>query len=195
MSLAAPADKHFLRHGGGRDDDTLTILPGQVAVLLTEERVKIPDGVIGFISLKSTVKLPGLINVSGFHVDPGFEGHLTFTVFNAGTKAVTHHRGDKLFLLWLAEMDAGGDPYRGSHNGQDKIPSSVISELRQATTSPADLAIRVAALERTQKAVIYLFLPSLAAALVAALVLLPLQCRQSSVEPRQPTTRVVQTPP
>src|ERR1043166_4848296 len=52
------------------------IPPGQFAFLLTEEFIKIPPHVLGFISLRTRYKFRGLINVSGFHVDPGFEGHL-----------------------------------------------------------------------------------------------------------------------
>ena len=54
--------------GGG----TLAIPPGQFAFLVTEEKLSIPTNVIGFISLKSKIKWSGLINVSGFHVDPDF---------------------------------------------------------------------------------------------------------------------------
>src|SRR6266566_3608187 len=59
-------------------DQIVAIAPGQIALLLTEEKLRMPTNVIGFISLKTSVKVPGLINVSGFHVDPGFEGRLVF---------------------------------------------------------------------------------------------------------------------
>jgi hypothetical protein len=62
----------------------LTIYAGQFAYLLTEEVVKIPSSAMGLISLKFGVKGPGLINVSGFHVDPGYWGRLVFSVYNAG---------------------------------------------------------------------------------------------------------------
>ncbi len=45
------------------------IPPGQFAFLLTEEVVTIPPEAMGFISIKATYKLRGLVNVSGFHVD------------------------------------------------------------------------------------------------------------------------------
>src|SRR5690349_16116285 len=43
----------------------LKIPPGQFALLLTSETVAIPHNAIGFISMKATVKLGGLINISG----------------------------------------------------------------------------------------------------------------------------------
>jgi dCTP deaminase len=65
-----------------------TIPAGQFAFLLTEEKITVPLGAIAFISMKSGIKLRGLVNVSGFHVDPGYSGHLIFAVFNAGPKDV-----------------------------------------------------------------------------------------------------------
>lgn len=48
------------------------ISPGQFAFILTEERVTVPDTAIAFISMRAKFKFKGLINVSGFHVDPGW---------------------------------------------------------------------------------------------------------------------------
>src|SRR5258707_15867850 len=59
-----------------KDGESLAIPSGQFAVLLTEETVTIPSDVIAFISIKSGLKSRGLVNVSGFHVDPGFSAPL-----------------------------------------------------------------------------------------------------------------------
>jgi dCTP deaminase len=83
----------------------VSIPAGQFAFLQTEESLNMPDSVMGFISMKAGYKFKGLINVSGFHVDPGFRGKLVFAVHNAGPSTVTLHRGDRLFLLWLADLD------------------------------------------------------------------------------------------
>jgi dCTP deaminase len=87
------------------DRESFVIPPGQLALLLTEERIKVPLNSIAFISMKFGVKRRGLINVSGFHVDPGFEGHLKFSVYNAGSNPITVTRGDRLFLIWYANLD------------------------------------------------------------------------------------------
>ena len=81
------------------------IPPGQFGFLLTEEYIRMPTDTMGFISLKSSAKFKGLINVSGFHVDPGFEGHLIFSVFNAGPSTITFERGQELFLIWFADLE------------------------------------------------------------------------------------------
>ena len=73
------------------------IEPGQFALLLTEETVKIPKDKIGFISVKAKIKFKGLVNVSGFHVDPDFKGKLLFSVYNAGPATIVLKRGENYF--------------------------------------------------------------------------------------------------
>src|SRR5437879_5393875 len=73
----------------------LIIPPGQFGLLVTEERVTIPVDAIGFISIKTGVKFRGLVNVSGFHVDPGFSGKLKFAVYNAGSQSIILDRSQR----------------------------------------------------------------------------------------------------
>src|SRR4051794_24193557 len=87
------------------DDEAFAIPSGQFAFLLTKEKIAVPNDSIAFISMKSGVKLRGLVNVSGFHVDPGYSGYLVFAVFNAGPKAVHLKQGEDCFLIWYAALD------------------------------------------------------------------------------------------
>ena len=57
--------------------------PGQFALVLTEESVEVPKSAVAFISMKARIKFKGLVNVSGFHVDPGYHGKLLFAIYNA----------------------------------------------------------------------------------------------------------------
>jgi dCTP deaminase len=86
-------------------DDAFTIPPGQFAFLLTEEIVTVPADALAFISIRAKNKFRGLVNVSGFHVDPGFHGQLTFSVFNAGPAPIHLKRGQPIFLIWYASLD------------------------------------------------------------------------------------------
>lgn len=134
--------------GGGK----VVIPPGQFAFLLTEETVSIPNDVMGFISLKSKPKFGGLINVSGFHVDPGFNGKLIFSVFNAGPSALHFARGERLFLLWIADLSYKGPKAEGSklHHktgiGYAEIPSDLVTRVARENHSLQSLSLRVEAL-------------------------------------------------
>lgn len=64
----------------------IDINPGQFALLLTAEKVCIPKNKIAFISIKAGEKLKGLINVSGFHVDPGLTTICCFLFITLGPR-------------------------------------------------------------------------------------------------------------
>ena len=97
--------------------EQLIIPPGQFGVLTTEERVSVPRDSLALISMKFGIKSRGLINVSGFHVDPGFSGQLKFSVYNAGRENVVLQCGQRTFLIWFCKFDEdikAGDLYTDS---------------------------------------------------------------------------------
>src|ERR1700716_1391499 len=73
--------------------DTFVIPAGQFAFLETMEEITVPPEAMAFISVKARVKWEGLINVSGFHVDPGYKGKLVFAAYNAGSSAIVLEAG------------------------------------------------------------------------------------------------------
>jgi dCTP deaminase len=147
---------------------TLKIPPGQFALLYTEEKVTIPADLIAFISIKATVKLDGLVNISGFHVDPGFSGRLKFSVYNAGNLPIFLEYGRETFLIWFSELDAlTEDPYAGNHQNQNRITPKDRQRMSQKSHSPAALDRR---LEKVEQKITWVFA---AAAAVAVGVILP----------------------
>lgn len=123
--------KEFLK----QENEQITINPGQFALLLTKEIVKIPTNKIAFISIKAGIKLKGLINVSGFHVDPGFTGKLVFSVYNAGSSAISLLKSEPCFLIWFAELQllpgetSNYATENHEHKNQDTIPPKYIDAL------------------------------------------------------------------
>jgi dCTP deaminase len=113
-------------------DEAFTIPPGQFAFLLTEEIVSVPPDALALISIRAKSKFRGLVNVSGFHVDPGYRGQLTFAVFNAGPITIHLRRGQPIFLIWYAGLDRRTE-YRKDgavHTGIDtELITSVSGEL------------------------------------------------------------------
>ncbi|MBF4519170.1 deoxycytidine triphosphate deaminase, partial [Flavobacterium sp. ANB] len=154
------------------EHEKIEIKPGQFALLLTKEYVRIPEDKIAFISIKAGVKFKGLINVSGFHVDPGFEGNLLFSVYNAGPSTIILSNNKPYFPIWFAELNESQD-YKGSHEKQIRIPDEPIEALSQGDlASPSILSKkidenntatdkRISVLERDQKANNYLAVTAL----------------------------------
>ena len=110
---------------------TLNIEPGQFAVLTTEEYLEIPKGLLGFITVRFSYKSKGLVNISGFHVDPGFEGHLVFSVYNTGPATVSLRRDEKVFSIFFAEIHPEVS-YEDGYDKQKNIPIGIIETLAGA---------------------------------------------------------------
>lgn len=132
----------------------IDINPGQFALLLTAEKVNIPKDKIAFISIKAGEKLKGLINVSGFHVDPGFNDHLLFSVYNAGPSTIVLNTGEPYFPIWFADLTSEpgiqqGYSQENEHFGKLRhIPSKYIEVLKKGElTSPKALFDKIKEVE------------------------------------------------
>jgi len=125
-----------------KNNQGFLIPPGQFAYLMTEEVVKVPQNTMAFISMKATFKMKGLVNVSGFHADPGWVGPLIFAVFNAGPSPVHLHQGLPLFLVWYADLDDKSQKSK-TKPGPDHILAATINNLTGGVNSIHALDKRV----------------------------------------------------
>jgi dCTP deaminase len=159
------------------DGEAFTIPPGQFAFLLTEEIVSVPADALALISIRAKTKFRGLVNVSGFHVDPGYCGQLTFAVFNAGPVPIHLKRGQPIFLIWYVSLDRETAFKKDStiHRGIDpEIVTAVAGELQSFASlskkiKDVDKALgdRIHAVEKEQT--YYRVIGAIALALVIAL--------------------------
>lgn len=114
---------------------------GQFALLITEESVSVPHDALAFISIRAGYKFQGLVNVSGFHVDPGFSGRLIFSVFNAGPGSVHLARGEDCFHIWFA--DIRDHPPMGDKIGYEVIPPSLVKHIAEGVQSLSSLETKI----------------------------------------------------
>ncbi|WP_276912376.1 dCTP deaminase domain-containing protein [Hyphomonas atlantica] len=124
------------------------IPPGQFAFLITEEIISVPADALAFISIRAKYKFRGLVNVSGFHVDPEFKGRLVFSVFNAGPSPISLARGEPCFHIWFADLDKSCN--QGSRPGYEHIESELIQPIGTQLLSFDSLSSRVDQLDRQQ---------------------------------------------
>lgn len=123
-----------------RSGSKIVIPPGQFGLLITRETVRIPVSAIAFISIRAGIKFRGLINVSGFHVDPGYCGQLRFAVYNAGSQPIILDQGQRVFMIWFADLDAADDdPYPERAASETAISSEDVSRIQGDVASPAML--------------------------------------------------------
>jgi dCTP deaminase len=137
ISPAKSKDKASVRSLEPRE--AFYIPPGQFAFLLTEELVKVPPDAFALIALRTRTKFKGLVNVSGFHADPGYHGRLIFAVFNAGPGDVHLRRGDDLFIISFATLDKVTERPRLDNERFLHIPSDIVTPIAGEVQSLAGL--------------------------------------------------------
>jgi dCTP deaminase len=89
------------------EEPYLCLPPGQFALLTTYESVEIPKSLIAFISVRTQFKLQGLVNISGFHVDPTFKGTLQFAVQNLSSNDIRLKFKEPTFTIFFSELSDG----------------------------------------------------------------------------------------
>ncbi len=138
--------------------EKIIIPPGQFGLLTTLEVVRVPEDTIAFISIRARIKFRGLVNVSGFHVDPGYNGHLKFAVYNAGSQPVVLDQKQRVFMIWFSELDdVDTEPYKNKPRGRNIIDSDDVTRIQGEVASPAELKRRIDAVEHKLGNVILLF--------------------------------------
>jgi dCTP deaminase len=130
------------------DGESFLIPAGQFAYLLSKESVQIPDHAMAFISMKTRVKFQGLINVSGFHVDPGYKGKLIYAVYNASPSSIQICENDPIFKIWFCDLDRSStSPYVFGKPGLTDIDNDLIKGMSKEILSLQSLADKIRASE------------------------------------------------
>jgi dCTP deaminase len=83
----------------------MTLAPGETAVVETLERCNLPKtiGAIGFPP--ASVSSKGVLMTNPGHIDPGYEGTLSFTVINMAEEGYELRRKDVIVTLLLFKLD------------------------------------------------------------------------------------------
>ena len=134
------------------ENEYIVIKPGQFAVLETKEEVSLPNDHIGLISVKFSFKKRGLINVSGFHVDPLYEGKIIFTVFNAGPNDVYIKRDEYVFMIFFMELKSKLEQEK--NDGYHSIPKDIVEGLGGGSLTLMENNKRIDQLEFYMKVIV-----------------------------------------
>lgn len=108
-------------HAEAQLAQVLVLMPGDLYLLDTAERIVIPDDACGDVKLKSSLGRVGLEHLHAGWCDPGFSGTLTLEVTNMAPWPIEIHTGDPIVQLVLMAMLAPPNKtYRdtGRYNGQ-----------------------------------------------------------------------------
>lgn len=131
-------------------DPYVTIRAGDYVLLTTAEYVTMPLDMLGFITLRYRFKKVGLLNVSGFHVDPGFNGKLVFSVFNVGNNDVVLKFQEKMFMLFVNKLEEPNelDPdEKHEHDNQKSFSLEDVIAIKGRSSSLVQMESRLGSIE------------------------------------------------
>lgn len=78
------------------DKDGMELGPGSYGGIISHERLKLPKQVYARIGSKRALAYDGVILLTGSLVDPGYEGHLLFGLYNASHRRVVIRQNRKI---------------------------------------------------------------------------------------------------
>lgn len=129
-------------------DATISIEPGEFGILMTYEYIAVPQDLMGLISIRFRYKEMGLVNISGFHVNPGFCGRILFAVYNAGPSKVVLRYKEPVFMIMFDKLKSPVREIKESiFRKMDNIPVRIISTLGGPSVSVRGLDERVRRIE------------------------------------------------
>jgi dCTP deaminase len=108
----------------------IVIPPKTYALILTLERVKLPNDVMGDIKLRSSLAREGLLGSFAW-VDPGWDGKLTLGVYNASKGEIKLTYRERFVQMTFIRLEEPAEnPYRGKYQGSARIAFSKRKPLR-----------------------------------------------------------------
>ncbi len=81
------------------ENQSLHLDAGDFALIMSYEYFKMPLDIACSIGMNSTLARKGLILLAGMQIDPGFEGHLRFGLYNASPRKLTLDYQDSLCTI------------------------------------------------------------------------------------------------
>jgi dCTP deaminase len=145
----------------------LVLKPGQFAILTCYEKILLPREIMGFITLRNRYKMQGLVNVSGFHVDPTFHEQLVFAVQNVGATEIRLKYKESTFTIFFAKVEGNTD---NVEKAKERLGITLedIAQLGGSTITLGKLKEEMDQLRRT----VFVYAPIVVAATIALIVAL-----------------------
>ncbi|PHR24800.1 MAG: hypothetical protein COA37_03345 [Hoeflea sp.] len=100
------------RQGGENGDDSTNVIsktgydlqPGETAVVETRERLQLGKQIGAFGFPPAGVSKNSILMTNPGHVDPGYKGHLTFTLINMGRREFPLKSGERIASLLIYRL-------------------------------------------------------------------------------------------
>lgn len=128
---------------------TLSLKAGNTILIRTKEKIKLPENIAGICFAPSRITLKGVMITNMGHVDPGYNGHLHFTVINMGKTDYSLRPKDIICTMLLIQLKESTTPYGdehydliGSGSSVKKIPAAINRNLPRLSRDLANFEKR-----------------------------------------------------
>ena len=106
-----------------------TLQPHQGVLACSAEKVCIPDFCFGLLQTKGTLaRLFVFISCADGQVDPGYQGKVTFEIYNASNFKINIRPGQAVGNLYLFRTSTTVNPYMGKYQGATQPTHSIASD-------------------------------------------------------------------
>lgn len=134
--------------------ETFSLKAGHTAVVTTREKLHVPPthGAIGFPP--TTISNNAILMTNPGHVDPGYEGYLTFTVINMGREPFPLTPGDRIVTMLFFRLEPGRPDRDYAERLEDAgvTPGPAVTEERMSRLAPDMLDIEERVRQKTESA-------------------------------------------
>ncbi len=96
-----------------KEEGKITIDPNECLTIKTKEEIGIPFNCTALVTTKISLSMTGIFQVTS-RIDPGYQGELDITLFNASKKSVTLRYGDNFANLVFLRI---GKPVSSGYHG------------------------------------------------------------------------------
>lgn len=121
----------------------LNVQPGDFALVMTHERLRLPTNMLGRFGLRSVYARRGLLATAGPQIDPGFEGKLVIGIVNFTSRSIMLPYLMPFCSLELYRLRKHASaPYAGPYQGQEHLTDKIISKLPREPFPLAVMLIR-----------------------------------------------------
>lgn len=104
-----------------KNGEDVIIKPGHLVVLITKEKINIPDDLLGRVVSKGSLFSIGL-SPACTNADPGFQGNMGIVTQNSSNKYIKIPQGESIAKIDFNELTTKSErPYRGQHGYHTKI--------------------------------------------------------------------------
>ncbi len=115
---------------------TITLGPGQMVFVITQEEIVMPDNMCGVVYSRNSLALNGILALNAGHIDPSYTGPITIKLINLRAIDCTLRMGDPIFTIVFQTLE------KEQNNQFESNPRTITKqEILKRVTEATDISL------------------------------------------------------